>query len=774
MKNRLVSAFQQSIMALRACALAVLALASPWVAGQTPTSQELAALVAANAGATKAQAPTLTNLPIEGDRSLDKVEAAETTPAAKIAAASPKGAPVKSRVALPNEFQKFVLQITGTAYPLFGAGFFDATQNADPDANRFPVGDDYVLGPRDQLQIRVWGSINADLLTTLDRNGQISLPKLGTLSLAGVRASQATNVVKTYFARNYKDFDLSVTLGKLRSITVYVVGQSSAPGSYTLGSQATLTAALFVSGGPGANGSIRRVQLKRNGATIAEFDLYAFLAKGDKSADVKLQDGDVIYYPAALGYVALTGKVNSPAIYELKSDSETIADYLALAGGLPVVADPRKVTLERLQPGVDQPRRIEELALNPQGLKQTLKSGDVLTVPAIIPELSNAVTLRGSVSQPTRTPWRPGMRVSDLITRKSMLTSPESVRKQNEVLLTVEDRSLAGRIGNLVDEVNLEYAVVERVHREDLRVEVIPFSLGRVLADATDANNLQLQPGDVLTVFSATDITVPQGKRQVFVRIEGEVNRPGVYPVTAGDNLSSIFAKAGGTTPDAYVFGLGFYREDVKKSQQENLSKLLRRMQSEGDARIAQATQSLGASADAALAQAKVQSLRTALDQSIERVRTLKPEGRISLALPAEIDQNISGLPALRLQNGDKVVIPARPDFVYIFGAINTESALLYKPGKKVSDYLQQSGVGSAADLDNILLLRPDGSVLTNNNNFRNEVLGAVVLPGDSLVVPDKVDRETGWSSFIRNTKDITQILYQLGLGAAAIKTLRQ
>jgi hypothetical protein len=298
--------------------------------------------------------------------------------------------------------------------------------------------------------------------------------------------------------------------------------------------------------------------------------------------------------------------------------------------------------------------------------------------------------------------------------------------------------------------------------------------LGRILADPSDSNNLALQAGDVVTVFSVNDISVPQGKRQVFVRVEGEVNRPGVYPVSGGETLASVFSKAGGVTPDAYVFGLGFYREDVKKTQQENLGKLLRRMQSEGDARIAQATQSLGASADAALAQAKIQSLRTALDQSIDRVRTLKPEGRISLALAPTIDLSTSTLPTLRIQNGDRVVLPARPDFVYIFGAINTESALLYTAGYKVSDYLRQSGVGSAADVDNILLLRPDGSVLTNNSNFRNEVLSIVVLPGDTIVVPDKVYRETGWSSFVRNTKDITQILYQLGLGAAAIKTLRQ
>ena len=157
---------------------------------------------------------------------------------------------------------------------------------------------------------------------------------MGNLQLAGVRYARAESLVKAQFARYYKDFELSVTLGRLRKITVYVVGQSRAPGSYSLGSQSTLTNALFASGGPNAIGSLRKVQLKRSGAVVAEFDLYHFLSKGDMSAEVKLMDGDVIVYPRASGYVAFTGKVNAPGIYEIRDPGETVEDFLALAGNV--------------------------------------------------------------------------------------------------------------------------------------------------------------------------------------------------------------------------------------------------------------------------------------------------------------------------------------------------------------------------------------------------------------------------------------------------------
>ncbi|PQA81824.1 polysaccharide export protein [Limnohabitans sp. TS-CS-82] len=730
----------------------------------------------------------------------------------------------------PNDFQKYVLETTGFKLPLYGQSFFDNVQSSQrPGSNPFapvdnaPVTSDYPLGPGDQVIIRGWGSIDIDVRTTIDRNGMVTLPRVGAVQLAGVKAGQAEGVLHNAVGKYYKDFQLSVSLGSLRSITVYVVGQARRPGSYTLSSVSTLASGLFATGGPNANGSMRRVQLKRAGQVVTELDLYSFLSQGSNGADAKLIDGDVIFIPPATGHIALVGKVNNPAVYELKSASETLEQLLSVAGGVPVVADPRRVTLERINANLNQPRSVEGFALDAAGLKTALKNGDLLTVQAITPEMANAVTLRGNVAQATRLPWREGMRVTDLIPNKEALISRDSIRRQNEALFDSNQReralreremipddlladptldlksqspntkgavemrdarqarlfaqrnvqTMAENVGNQFDEVNFEYALIERLNRQDMSVSLVPFNLGRVLANAKDPDNQVLQPGDVVTVFSVNDMRVPMAKRRAMVRIEGEVASPGVYQVKPGETLTTVLQRAGGLTHDAYLFGASFYREDVRKSQTENLEKLIRRLEAESSASVAQISQSMGASTDASLAQARILAAQQAQRQSIDRVRSLKPEGRIAMDMPADMFNYINKLPDLRLQNGDRFVVPSRPDFVYVFGSVNTESALLYKADLSVEQYLKVAGVSQSADRDGVILIRADGSAITSSGSWGNPVLSTKVMPGDTIVLPEKLDREATWSAVIRNTKDITQILYQLGLGAAAYKTLR-
>jgi protein involved in polysaccharide export with SLBB domain len=787
--------------------------------------------------------PGLLAITVPTDNVQDEAEFAQDNKKAK------KPAPL-----LPNEFQKYVLQTTGQALPLYGAEFFENLNNNNGQFSRSPVSDDYALGAGDQLLIRVWGSTSAEATVSIDRQGSISFPKLGTLKLAGVKAGQMDAVVKAFFSKFYKDIEVSVSLGKLRKITVFVVGQARNPGSYSLTGQSTLTSALFASGGPNASGSLRRLQLKRQGQMFAEFDLYNFLGNGDKSTDVKLQDGDVLFYPKAAGYMALLGKVNTQAVFEVRGDKDSLAEYISLAGGLPVTADPRKATLDRIQPGSDQPRSIQDLSLSGAGLQTQVKNGDVLTVATIVPELANAITLRGAVAQPTRLAWRQGMRVSDVITKKSLLINPDTIRKQNEVLfdnfeqertargrarvpsdLAVDrvllerqkkederqqasqlggvlnkvpepvmqlgvdptkatfaeqtdreiaiallgkpellEESLADKVGNVKQVVNLDYAVIERYSRESLKLSLLPFNLGKTLANPKSQDDLVLEPGDVITVFSNKDIQIPTSRRQAFVRIEGEVNSPGIYAVGPNDNLQTLIDKAGGTTAEAYLFAMSLFRDDVKKNQTRNMEKLLRKMESESTASISQIVQSSGGSADVGAIQNKIQSLQTSQKQSLERFRSLKPEGRISLNMALRADITKSDVPPIRLENGDRIHIPPRPDFIQVFGSVNTESALVFSSGLKVKDYLGMAGTNTSADLNGIILVRADGSAMTNQRYWGNDVLSATVLPGDTIVLPEKFDRESAWSQSMRTAKDFTQVLYQLGLGAAAIKTLRQ
>ena len=798
------------------------------------------------------------------------------------------------RPLLPNAFQQFVLQVTGQSYPLYGASFFENIRLFDasiqesagsgslngftnfnnpfaPEVNA-PVTPDYVLGPGDQLLIKAWGSLEINYKAVIDRNGQIFIPKIGVISLSGVKMGDAQGVINQTLSGLYKNYNLSVSLGQTRAITVYVVGQARRPGSYSLSSLSTISTALFASGGPNANGSMRRVQLKRAGAVVAEFDLYQFLSIGQANGDVKLLDGDVIVMPAALGFVALVGKLNTPSIYELKHQEETLEQLLAVAGGLSITTDPRQATLERLDASQDQPRWVSNLDLNKFGLQVKLKSGDLINFYTISPELKNSVTLRGNVTLPKRLAYREGMRVRDLIPNREALISADSVRRQNEVLFDNNERertqraresipndllsnlngsnanslesgssslnkssldaskiseaqksmfgnlsgagnagvnsfdqntdekltfnqwqqlrqdrllaeqpkisdirrhALTDRVGQLFDQVNFDYAVVERVNRKDLSVSLIPFNLGVAIDNENSPENITLEQGDIVTVFSIDDIRVPVSKRRILVKLEGEVAKPGIYQATPSDTLQTLLKRAGGVTNDAYLFGAGFYREDVKQSQLQNLEKLLRRLESESNASLSQLAQSSGASTNAGIIQAKVLAAQQIQRDAIMRLRNLKPEGRISLGLASVIQSSMDELPALHLQNNDRFFVPPKPDFVYVFGSVNTESALIYKSRWTVQDYLNSSGMGTGADKEAIILIRADGSALTGNSSWRNQVLSAAVLPGDTIVVPDKLDRESFWSSFFRNTLDGTQIFYQLGLGAAAIKTLR-
>ena len=745
-----------------------------------------------------AQRVTITNGPSDAPR--DVRQADQATPRQAEQARARSAAPAQARGTIPgtqrqaaavsdgqSEFQKFLEESTGKVLPIFGAEFFENAPSTFAPVGNAPVPAEYPLGAGDEVLIRGWGSIDINYRATIDRNGLINIPTVGSVVLAGVKAGDAEGVIRAAIARLYKGVTVSVNFGQLRAITVYVVGQASRPGTYTVSSLSTLVTALFASGGPNANGSMRRVQVKRAGKVAAELDLYAFIAKGDKSADIKLQDGDTIYIPSAAGYVALVGKVNTPAIYELRSATDTVGAVLDVAGGLPVVADPRRAFLERIDPTRSRPRSVEQFALDAAGLQKTLKNGDVLNITSITPDFANAVVLRGNVDQAIRAPFTPGMRVSDLIPNREYLISRSSTQRQNSALSAGENDdptrenvdTIASRIGGLIEEINWDYAVVERINRADLTVQLIPFNLGKVFSNPAGADNVQLQPGDTVTIFSQKDVLVPMDKRQVFVRVEGEVNVPGVYQMNAGETLQQLIARAGGPTRNAYVFGVGFYREQVRAEQERNLEKAATRLEAHVRREQSKSVAQIGAgtSADAQLAKVRHDAELEAASEAVLRMRQLKPTGRIAFGLnPKEV--SFARLPQLKLENGDRLVVPPKPEFVHVFGAVYTESSPLWRPNSRVADYLQAAGTTVDADVDNAFILRVDGSVVSRQSG--NWLFGGLsgfgaveVMPGDAIVVPEKFDKETKWTKFMQGTREWSQIFANFGLGAAAIKTLR-
>src|SRR5260221_2535638 len=321
-----------------------------------------------------------------------------------------------------NEFQDFIEQSTGRRLPMFGQELFEGGPSTFAPIENIAVPANYIIGPGDELQIRAWGQIDVDYRAVVDRNGMVNIPRVGSISVAGVKYQDLSEHVKNALSRNFRNFEVLVTLGQLRAVQVFVVGYARRPGSYTVSSLSTLVNAIFAAGGPSLSGSMRSVQLKRNNQTVTELDLYDLLLSGDKSKDAPLMPGDVIYFPAIGPLAAVSGSVNHPAIFELRGET-SLGALLGYAGGLSTTARSRQITIERLFDRKD--RVVEQVDYSDDVAKRPMKDGDLVSVLAILPRFENAVSLRGNVATPLRYPYRQGMRIRDLIPDKDILITPD-------------------------------------------------------------------------------------------------------------------------------------------------------------------------------------------------------------------------------------------------------------------------------------------------------------------------------------------------------------
>jgi protein involved in polysaccharide export with SLBB domain len=474
---------------------------------------------------------------------------------------------------------------------------------------------------------------------------------------------------------------------------------------------------------------------------------------------------------------------------------------LRYAGGTPLLANPNRVVLERVDASQPKAARfVEEFRLDAAGLQQPLRDGDLLTLLAISPQFANAVTLKGHVAQPLRSPWRPGMRIRDLIPDAEALISPDFYRRKNLLVQTLEpadderpgngsaaggsnsqaaeNRAAAVRARTapaaLFDELNWDYAVVERLDANDLSTQVIPFNLGKAVLQGDPVQNIELKSGDVVTVYGQKDVRVPVARQTRLVSVEGEVGAPGVYQLLAGETLRGLLTRAGGFTPQAYVYGLDFSREETRQRQRENLASAMARLES------LSATQTARDAAnrrDDSSANATAAVSNAATQAQLARLSRLQPNGRIALELDAQA-ATLDALPDLPLEHADRIVVPSRPGFVTVAGAVVNSNAFVWKPGRTAGDYLRLAGTDEAADPSNMFILRADGTVAHAGDQRGffggNKLSGQKLEPGDALIVPNQLDFETWGRALVRNLKDWSQIFSQFGLGAAAIQTLRK
>lgn len=670
--------------------------------------------------------------------------------------------------AVRQEFQDFVAQSLGYDLPMFGYNLFQNVPSTFAPLDRIPVTPDYVVGPGDEIVIRAWGQVDIDYRATVDRNGAISIPKVGTIDVAGIRYQELQGYLKTAIGRVFRNFDLNVTMGQLRSIQIFIVGQALRPGTYTVSSLSTLVNAVFASGGPSAKGSMRRIQLKRGDKLITEFDMYDLLLKGDKSKDVRLLPGDVIYIPPIGQLAAISGSVNSPAIYEIKGHAN-LSDLINLAGGLTITANGQKVSVERIVER--RTRKVAMFNLDKEGLARDLHDGDLVMVGSLSPRFDNAVTVRGNVAAPARHPWHSGLRVKDVVPDKESLIVPDYWIKRNlSVRTNIAGGQVRAEMKRTLPEVNWDYAVIERLNLKDLTTTLIPFNLGKAILDGDPRQNLLLQPGDVITIFSKDDIQVPVAQQTLFVRLQGEVATPGVYQVQPGETLRQLVARVGGLTPNAYLFGADFTRESTRIQQQKRLQEVLDRFEQAVQRQLVTAPQTALSKEDADTARLAAQS-QLAL---IERMRKVRATGRIVLEIPPQQTQ-FKDLPDLVLEDGDSLTVPAQPSTVAVVGTVYNENAFIYQPDKRVSDYLGQAGGPTVdADTDSLYVIRADGSVISRRQSGSwlfgsSSFQGERLMPGDTIVVPEQLEK----FKLSKELKDWSQIFYQFALGVAGVKVLR-
>ena len=665
-----------------------------------------------------------------------------------------------------NDFQDFIQQSTGKNLPLFGANLFAGGGITFAPLDRVPVPADYVIGPGDEIRIQTWGQIDLDLPVIVDRNGQVNIPKVGAITVAGLRYSQLQNVLRASFSRIFRNFEMNVTLGQLRSVQIFVVGQAKRPGSFTVSSLSTLVNALFASGGPSAKGSMRGIQLKRAGAMVVEFDVYDLLMRGDLSKDRQVLPGDVIFIPSIGPLAAIHGGVRNEAIYELKGETR-LKDLIDLAGGLTTTAAAQNVLLERITDR--KTRRVEQVQFDAVGLSTRLQDGDLAQILNIQPAFENAVTLRGNVALPARFPWRPGMRIRDLIPHRDALIVPDYWIKRNAAVRTdiQSELDLRTSLKRGLPEINWNYAVIDRLNLNDITTTLIPFDLGKVVLEKDESQNMLLQPGDVVTIFSKNDIQVPIDQKNKYVRVQGEIGAPGVYQLERGETLRHLLARIGPLTKDAYLYGMELSRTSAQALQQARLDEAITRLGIEVERNAA----TLGASALSTEAVAGAQQQIGAQRLLIERLRQLKASGRIVLVLPPERPQ-LKDLPDLAMEDGDQITIPSRPSVVSVVGAVYNSNTYTHDPHKRVRDYLAQAGgIAKHGDDDNVFVLRADGSVVSDRQGgwLSSRVAGLELQPGDAIFIPEKLDK-VFWT---RELKDWTQIFYQFALGVAGLKVLK-
>jgi protein involved in polysaccharide export with SLBB domain len=694
-----------------------------------------------------------------------------------------------------------------------------------------PIGPDYILGSGDSIVINLSGGVSQTLNRTIDREGKIALPEAGSIIVAGLSLDRAQVVIEAALKQQFRTAHADVTIARLRTVRIYVVGDVQRPGAYDITSLSTPLNALYAAGGPTSVGSLRIVRHLRGQQLVREVDLYDFLLHGLRVNDERLQSGDTLLVPPAGPEAAISGAVKRPAIYELKP-GETLTTLLSDAGGATAAAALNHVTIDRIGPdrkretlSVDIPRDASpDAVLRATGTVE-IHDGDSIHVAPILPYSERSVYLEGHVVRPGKYPYRDGMQLSEILHSYQDLLPEPAVK------------------GDIV-----------RLVPPDLHAETIQFQVADVLIGNA---NLSLQPFDTIKLFGRYEVDSPK------VTIRGEVLHPGFYALSQGMTAAGLVRMAGGFKRDALlesadltsysvvdgnrvvsdrstiqigkamgsldassdvslksgdiltihqISGWSDIGSSVKISGEvvypgsyglqegERLSSVLRRAggfrntaypdgailirtqvkqleeksreelirQIETTSASARLTPSLSGQDQSSLIQAATQQQ----NEVLQRLRSQPASGRLVIHISSDISSWAGSDADIELRSGDILTVPKRPGFVLVSGQVYNASAITFVPGKSAGWYLQQAGgTNEVANNKEIFVVRANGSVIGKRSGgvFAGGVLSTRLLPGDLIVVPQKI---IGGSLVWRNLLTVAQIASSLAITAAVAGVL--
>lgn len=608
----------------------------------------------------------------------------------------------------------------------YGYSLFSGNVSTFAPVDNVPVGPDYVVGPGDDLFINVWGPADSFLIRTVDRNGRIILPKVGDLQVWGLTFSQAERLIREQLSRYFRGYQTSVTMGRLRTVRVHVVGEVCQPGSFVLSSLSTLTNALFSAGGPTKLGSLRDVRLLRNGHTVGTLDLYEFLQRGDRTRDYRLESGDTIFVPTIGEVAAVAGEVKRPAIYEIRGDVR-LADLIEMAGGVTPSSHLKRVQIVRSLPSAE--RVTIDVDLTDYYLKQNAESnppvndGDLVLIHRSDPRIYNTVKVDGAVKYPGVYELKPMMRVSQLLPSAKLL--PEAFPDRVEITR----------------------------RRPDLSIEIIQVNLKKAWSGDADQDPL-LRPLDEIAV--RTELRAVR-----TATLSGQVVRPGTYTIAEGEWLSSVLERAGGFTERAHLKGAIFTRASLRKVEQEQLDSFVK-MQEQRILAAASTAVVGGETGEAALSAQTIQARLGLLRALAKRVAV----GRMVVRLaPPEKLKN--GSDDIVLIDGDSLEIPEPNSSVLVVGAVRNSTSVSYLQGANLEYYVHRvGGFSREADKKEVHLVKADGSALSGFANVRS------VESGDTIVVPPREETRVRVLPTIRDSLSILASTLTTVLSAAALALL--